>query len=65
MVEPKIILIDDGKTDFWNRKLYRSLYSGVLYVAVDGIIHSMTEEGEPFAPIKYKEGEIIFKNNSY
>lgn len=63
MAKPKIILIDDGKEDYWGRHLYRNLYNGKQYVEVDGVIHTMTRSGEPDSPLKYKKGEIIFKSN--
>lgn len=63
MIKPKMILVDDGKEDSWGRRLYRNLYTGKIYVDVDGVIHTMTKVGEPLSPLKYKKGEIIFKDN--
>jgi len=36
--------------DEWSRKVYRS-EDGTMYVDVDGVLHSVTPEGEPIAPV--------------
>ena len=56
-------MVDDHKTDYWGRKLYRDLFSGKEFVMVDGRLHTMTAEGEPLSPLKYRKGQIIFKDN--
>lgn len=55
-----LFMIYDGKIDYWGRRIYRNLYTGKEYADVDGILHTMTHEGEPLSPIKNK---IIFKDN--
>jgi hypothetical protein len=64
MAKPKIILIDDGKKDYWGRHIYRGLYNGKVYVEVEGVIHTTTSQGEPLSPLKYKKGEIIVQDNT-
>lgn len=55
-----LTLKSTGKDD-WNRDTF-SGSDGKNYVDVDGVIHSMTAEGEPFAP--YGGGNIIFDGGS-
>lgn len=37
--------------DDWSRDLYQSLKTGIVYIDVDGYLHTRTEEGEPDYPI--------------
>jgi hypothetical protein len=55
-----LIVIDDGKIDYWGRRIYRNLYTGKEYADVDGKLHMMTSEGEPLSPINNK---VIYKDN--
>jgi hypothetical protein len=56
-----LILVDDGKKDNFGRQIYRGLYSGNIFVDVDGVVHSSIK-GEPNAPVRR---QIIFMNNRY
>lgn len=43
-------------TDDWGRPVYTDKERrGVKYVGVDGMLHTMTKQGEPLEPIHYKE----------
>jgi len=51
MIKAKCVGEDD-----WSRKLYKGT-NGKIYVNVDGVLYSMTREGEPLAPVKNVEIE--------
>lgn len=40
-------------TDYWSRKVYRS-ENGTKLVDVDGVLHTMSDCGEPDCPTKHK-----------
>lgn len=37
--------------DDWSRDLYKGQETGRIYVEVDGVLHSITDEGEPCWPV--------------
>jgi hypothetical protein len=46
--------------DFWCRDLYRSKKTHKVYANVDGVLHSLTDEGEPYVPvIKLSKVKVI------
>ncbi|MDD5353146.1 MAG: hypothetical protein PHS93_08315, partial [Candidatus Omnitrophica bacterium] len=40
------------RKDSWGRKVYHDLDNNKYYVDVDGVLHTMTDEGEPIHPIE-------------
>lgn len=40
--------------DFWGRDRYINVFTGKIYADVDGVLHTITEKGEPDCPIKNK-----------
>jgi len=48
------------RTDYWSRDLYKSTKTGTIYADVDGVLHPITDEGEPLYPIvKLSEVTIV------
>ena len=48
------------RTDYWSRDLYKSTKTGKIFADVDGVLHTITDEGEPCCPVvKLSEVTVI------
>lgn len=51
LIEDSPIEVSYEGEDYWNRGLYRSADTGRVYASVNGVLHVLTEEGEPLMPL--------------
>lgn len=48
----KVIKAKEMTEDYWGRRRAKDTKTGDVYVLVDGVWHSTTDEGEPLAPLR-------------
>lgn len=53
----KMILKETGE-DYWGRRTFKSI-AGHPYALVDGVIHTVTQDGEPDCPISDENGDRV------
>ena len=47
-----------GKDD-WSRELYKSTKTDRIFVNVDGTLHTITDEGEPYFPLIFLDDPAL------